>query len=589
MVVHPVVSMPIEVVRKTFADPSSCAACHADQHESWRASYHSSMTRPADAESIEADFENVTLRGFGQVFALRRRGARYFVELDDPYAVAGGSRVEREIVLVTGSHHEQVYWFAAERGRSLGMLPFVYIREERMWVPYPLNMICPPTDVDAYQATPTGMWNSACIACHTTYGRPRPIDDQAADSDAVALGVSCQACHGPAGAHVDFHLAAKVADPMSKQDVVVPVKLPHDRSSQVCGRCHSEFEFHNGNQFKQYLREGIDYRPGDDLDDFIAVARPELKDQPPFTEVVREQPQYFESKFWPDGQTRISGREYNGMTLSPCFTRGEMSCMSCHQMHQENADPRDRKQWADDQLAFDFDGDRACLQCHGDYADRVVEHSHHVAASPGARCMNCHMPHTSYGLLKASRSHTVDSPSVRTTLRVGRLNACNLCHLDRTLAWTAEHLHEWYETPVPELTDEQKVVPAVLIQLLAGDAAQRALATWHLGWPAAVAASDADWAPLFLAQALNDPVPAVRIVAWRAIRKHELFADFPFAPFGPARQRFEAGQALRRQWYADGNPFRLTDLLDGAGDGLSVDIFRELHSRRDDRPIFLGE
>ena len=34
----------------------------------------------------------------------------------------------------------------------------------------------------------------------------------------------------------------------------------------------------------------------------------------------------------------------------------------------------------------------------------------------------------------------IESPDVATTLKTGRPNACNLCHLDKTLDWTAEHL-----------------------------------------------------------------------------------------------------------------------------------------------------
>ena len=71
---------------------------------------------------------------------------------------------------------------------------------------------------------------------------------------------------------------------------------------------------------------------------------------------------------------------------------------------------------------------------------------------PGSRCYNCHMPHTTFGLLRAMRSHQVSSPNVRESLDYGRPNACNLCHLDETLSWTADKLHAWYQQPVPELS-----------------------------------------------------------------------------------------------------------------------------------------
>ena len=88
------------------------------------------------------------------------------------------------------------------------------------------------------------------------------------------------------------------------------------------------------------------------------------------------------------------------------------------------------------------------------------------------------MPHTTYGLLKAIRSHEIDSPSVQSTLSTGRPNACNLCHLNKSLAWTAEHLTSWYgESPV-ELSDDERTIAASVLWALRGDAAQR---RWSLG------------------------------------------------------------------------------------------------------------
>ena len=63
-------------------------------------------------------------------------------------------------------------------------------------------------------------------------------------------------------------------------------------------------------------------------------------------------------------------------------------------------------------------------------------------------CYNCHMPYTSYGLLKALRSHQITGPSVTTSVQTGRPNACNACHLDKPLGWTAT-----YSTMVRKKTD----------------------------------------------------------------------------------------------------------------------------------------
>ena len=84
--------------------------------------------------------------------------------------------------------------------------------------------------------------------------------------------------------------------------------------------------------------------------------------------------------FWPDGMVRISGREFNGLIATPCFAHDDpskqMTCLSCHEMHQPLDDPRSREEWANDQLKYTMDSNRpglhtnqACTQCHSEYED----------------------------------------------------------------------------------------------------------------------------------------------------------------------------------------------------------------------------
>ena len=72
----------------------------------------------------------------------------------------------------------------------------------------------------------------------------------------------------------------------------------------------------------------------------------------------------FLAQFWPDGTIRVAGREYNGLLESSCHTKGEMSCLSCHRLHQSGSDERPRKEWANDMLQPSKQGDQGCLQCH---------------------------------------------------------------------------------------------------------------------------------------------------------------------------------------------------------------------------------
>ena len=130
--------------------------------------------------------------------------------------------------------------------------------------------------------------------------------------------------------------------------------------------------------------------------------------------------------------------------------------------------------------------------------------------------MNCHMPYTTYGLLKTIRSHQISNPSVQSTLATGRPNACNLCHLDKTLAWAADYLQRWYQTPLPALDDDQKSVASSVLTLLKGDAGQRAIVAQSLGWTPAQQASGSAWMAPYLALMEQDAYDAVRHIAARS-------------------------------------------------------------------------
>lgn len=202
------------------------------------------------------------------------------------------------------------------------------------------------------------------------------------------------------------------------------------------------------------------------------------------------------------------------------------------------------------------------------------------------------MPHTTYGLLKAIRSHQIDSPSVTDSLATGRPNACNLCHLDRTMAWTADHLSDWYGSLKPEMSEDDQSVSASVLWLLRGDAGQRALIAWSMGWQPAREASGSEWMGPFLAQLLEDPYDAVRFIAHRSLRRLPRFGDFEYDFMAPENERTAAKLRALDIWErlptASDRPKRTAILFDSSG-ALKQDIFNRLLKLRNNRPVFLLE
>jgi hypothetical protein len=202
------------------------------------------------------------------------------------------------------------------------------------------------------------------------------------------------------------------------------------------------------------------------------------------------------------------------------------------------------------------------------------------------------MPYTTYGLLRALRSHRISSPSVAESVATGRPNACNACHLDKTLAWTSDFLEKWYGTAPVRLTEDDRTVAASLLWLLRGDAGQRALAAWSMGWEPARATSGTSWMALPLAMLLNDPYDAVRYIAYRSLESLPGFDGFQYDFLAPPAERTAATLRALEHWPRTLRSFdRRTDsalLLDPAG-APRMDVIVRLGLERNDRPVVLRE
>jgi hypothetical protein len=590
---------PVELPTGNYVGSSACQSCHPNQHGSWHESYHRTMTQAASEESVLGDFDNVRLSAKDLDVRLFKEDGRFMVEMNFHNPAATNTY---PVVMTTGSHIRQAYWMAAPNDSQLMILPFMYLVAERRWIPRPSAYIRQLSLHDSPELTmfklEKGRWSIVCIRCHTTHGQSSPVDDAGVPLGVprvAEFGISCEACHGPGAAHVRANGDPTVANGApAETGIVNPARLGHDRSSQICGQCHSVLFPRSEEAHKKWVQDGYSYRPGDDLfaDPMRFVVRGRADLMPGRPAHVPDPATL--GSFWSDGMSRATGREFSGLIETPCYQRGAMSCLSCHAMHQKSGDSRTPAEWAAGQLKPGMDGNRACVQCHDRFKDagQVTRHSHHTFDSSGSKCYNCHMPHTTYGLLKATRSHTVNSPSVAESLQTGRPNACNQCHQDKTLAWTGEKLSDWYKQPAPKLSADEENIAASVLWALRGDAGQRAITAWSFGWPDAHQASGNNWQAPFLAQLLDDPYGAVRFIAHRSLKRLPGFGDFDYDFAGPPATRSAAVLRARKVWEQshDGldRPFAPQTLIDSRGRVLGP-VFQQLLKLRDDRPVEIAE
>ncbi len=564
---------PRESPPGNYVGSSTCRACHPHEFTSWHDSYHRTMTQYPSAENVRGNFDRVTLQFDGDRYHLEKDSQGYWVEMVDPdwkYSQLLKQAAHREgrgpavipepnpprarlpITLMTGSHHMQTYWVPSRFGNLQFNLPFTYVFESQRWAPRHDVFLLNPDKHYSMQ-----LWNTVCLTCHATAGQPRqnPQTKQL-DSEAAELGISCEACHGPGGEHVRANQspirrytqhsrasASRRARPIAPSSgnpsvadstIFNPGQADHVKASETCGQCHAiRLKVDSADWFQH----GLGFQAGQDLEARAPLVHYEDPTAPGTPDRKRS---VMEGSFWKDGQVRVSGRDFNGLAASPCYQRGELSCLSCHSLHNYQSTSH--------QLAPTMESNAACLQCHEKTGTDLEAHTHHSPGSSGSLCFNCHMPHTSYGLLKAIRSHKITSPTVRETIETGRPNACNLCHLDRPLAWTAERLATWYRQPTSSLDVTQTNASSAALLLLRGDAGQRALIAWHAGWSEAIHAAGDEWLAPYLAELLVDPYSVVRYIAQRSLRRLPGFDHVDYDYLGPVEQREQARQRVHHLW-----------------------------------------
>lgn len=515
-----------------YVGSSSCAECHEATHASWHRSYHRTMTQRPSTESVLGRFDGEPLDRAGHYRATRRDGAFFVSQPGERGAVE-----EKPVELITGSHHMQVYWVRGTGG-VLEAFAFAFLLPEQRWVPNEWTLLRPPAEHDALagdRVDAVYTWNRVCVKCHAVDGVPGFAPESGAVTSTVAeLGIACEACHGPAVAHVEHWRARPDAPKGTLADdptIVDPRELGAKRASEVCGQCHSISVFHDDDA---WVAHGRDQPPPAPLSSWGRVVRHPLREHGPWTDALLDtDPDFFAQRYWSDGEVRVSGREYNGLIESPCAASPDFGCTTCHRMHESDLEV-DGRPWVEGQPRAGARDGGTCGRCHAEIAAAPEVHTHHPAGATD--CLDCHMPRTTYGLLGAIRSHTISSPSADATLTTRRPLACNLCHLDRSLAWAAKMLERDFALPMPAELDgacsiddaragKPSCIPAGGEWLFAGDAGLRALAAWHFGWDRAL---PPPWSTTALDEvSRQDPYPAVRLVAERALAEHPVGAPLP--------------------------------------------------------------
>jgi predicted CXXCH cytochrome family protein len=407
----------------TFVGHAVCAECHPAEAASWRGSHHALAMLPASDSTVSGDFSGARFSAHGVTSTFSRQGGAFIVRTDG----ADGSLATFPIAYTFGVAPLQQYLVTFGRGRlqALGLAwdsrPkaagggrwFHLYPHERMDHRDPLHW----TGRDQ-------TWNYQCAECHSTNlhkGYEAPADSYRTTWSEV--DVACEACHGPGSRHVAWARApgahAGAAASAADAGLVIGFARAHDTAFafapgaatahrvaprdtvqvEACARCHSR---------RGWVWEEV--RAGGRLAQTHRVA---LLD---------------EGLYRDDGQIEGEVYEYGSFLQSRMYAQGVV-CSDCHDPHAAR---------------LRATGNTLCQRCHSAAAFDTPEHHHHASGSPGAQCVECHMPSRTYMVVDPRRDHSLRVPRPDLSVSLGTPNACNDCHRDRTPKWAADATVRWF-------------------------------------------------------------------------------------------------------------------------------------------------
>jgi Flp pilus assembly protein TadD len=399
----------------TYVKNETCVECHPKQYKEWTRSHHDLAMDVATEETVIGDFNNSTFTQHGVTSTFYKKDGKFFVRTDG----RNGKLHDYEITYVFGVDPLQQYMIEFPDGRI--QLPDIgwdnHSKEEggQRWVHLHPDEDISPRHIFHWTRRFLN-WNYMCAECHTTNLQKNfDLETNTFKTTWSDIDVGCQACHGPGSNHVEWARSIeKTGNKEHKYDnrgLEVDLKAEDSRVQiEACARCHSR---RNG------LR--VDYQYGKPFMDY-------------FVPQVLTDPLYY-----PDGQILDEVYVYGSFIQSKKYQQG-IRCTDCHHPHSAR---------------LFVDGNVLCTRCHSPAPKQRFEtvapknydspdHHFHKQDSPGAQCVECHMPETKYMIVDPRRDHSFQIPRPDISVKLNVPNSCNRCHKDQSARWAADKVNEWY-------------------------------------------------------------------------------------------------------------------------------------------------
>jgi hypothetical protein len=326
--------------RHDFLGDAACQQCHQEIGSTYARTAHHLTSQLPNKDSILGEFtngENILKTDDSDLhFRMDAKENGFYETAVFWQPPAQKTRTER-IDIVTGAGikgQTYLYW----KGDQLFQLPVSYWTVLKGWVTSPGY-----TEGVANFDRPI---LPRCLECHATYFESIPSEkaENYYKKTGFVLGISCERCHGPGRAHVEYERAQPAAVSSGAQSIVNPVNLPRDLQIEVCAQCHGGIG--------QAIVAAFSYVPGQQLENYVRLPRPEA-----------------------EARVDVHGNQVALTQRSRCYQNSQMTCATCHEVH------------APERAAASYS--EKCLQCH---QDRDCGEFLKLGAKIRENCIDCHMP-----------------------------------------------------------------------------------------------------------------------------------------------------------------------------------------------------
>jgi hypothetical protein len=502
------------VLPEDYVGPEACRQCHAHKYNLWSQHPHRRMNQLPGKDSVQGDFSGAVLELTNGNVTFTTDADSYRMTVTRHGEFLRSYRVTRTV----GTRYIQFYIGVQLQGPepaghdvySEHLLPFAWWKTLGRWLPkHYCDLNGPEELVDGVpqeqgvdRLTDVRRWTDQCVCCHNTvpyvYRAPHTLFAGFPDATvAMAVRPLSAALSADIDVRGDYPSFQQITHNLDPNRHLVTLGIS-------CEACHFGGREHAQNDGK------ISFLPTSAYLN-ITSHRPDRpltnsRKNPATLTGICTQCHAANVALFADGHAKCNSREAIDFYGGACASK--MTCIHCHEPHTAGSPEAAATNPA--HLA-------ACLGCHPRYANptEAAAHTRHSAAR--VDCLDCHMPRQTLGLDALVRTHRVSVPVSEETASAGLANACNLCHLDKSLRWTLDELERgWGRRLAPQAgwagaADLDR--PAGEVWLGSSDPALRGIAGQsYARSPLGKAALPQ------LIRALNDPEPVNRIFGCRAVQ-----------------------------------------------------------------------